>query len=74
MERMGGNFSASPVFVNDRILFLNEEGLATWVAPGKEFRDLGKNQLPGRTFATPAFADGAMFLRTDEVLYKFSES
>lgn len=74
MERMGGNFSASPVFVNDRILFLNEEGLATWVAPRKEFRELGKNQLPGRTFATPAFADGAMFLRTDEVLYKFSES
>ncbi|MFO0976169.1 MAG: PQQ-binding-like beta-propeller repeat protein [Planctomycetaceae bacterium] len=73
MERLGGNFSASPVFVNGRILFLNEEGLATWVAPEKQFKELGKNQLPGRTFATPAFADNAMFLRTDEYLYKFSE-
>jgi hypothetical protein len=32
---------------------------------------LGKNTVPGRTLATPAFSDGAMYLRTDETLYKF---
>ena len=70
MERLGGNFSASPVYVNGRVLFLNENGLATWVALGKNFVELGKNEVPGRTLATPAFANGAMFLRTDEYLYK----
>ncbi len=70
MERLGGNFSASPVYVNGRILFLNENGLATWVALGKSFVELGKNEVPGRTLATPAFANGAMYLRTDEHLYK----
>lgn len=73
MERLGGNYSASPIFVNGRILVLNEEGLATWLKLGREFVVLGTNQVPGRTLATPAFADGAMYLRTDETLYKFAK-
>lgn len=73
MERLGGNYSASPIFVNGQILFLNETGLATWVKPGTEFVSTGKNELPGRTMATPAFSDGAMYLRTDEYLYKFAQ-
>ena len=73
MERFGGNYSASPIFANDRILFLNEDGLATWVKPGQKFEVLGKNEVPGRTLATPAFSGGAMYLRTDEYLYKFAE-
>lgn len=70
MERLGDNFSASPVLANGAVLFLNENGLATWVRPGHEFEVIGTNEVPGRTFATPAFADGAMYLRTDEFLYK----
>ena len=73
MERVPGSYSASPIFVNGRILFLNETGLATWVQPGKTFAVLGKNELPGRTLATPAFSDGAMYLRTDENLYRFGK-
>lgn len=72
-ERFGGNYSASPIFANDRILFLNEDGLATWVRPSQEIEVLGTNEVSGRTFATPAFADGAMYLRTEEHLYKFAE-
>ncbi len=72
-ERLGGNYSASPIFANGRVLFLNESGLATWVKADKEFAVLGTNEVPGRTFATPAFLDGAMYLRTDENLYKFSQ-
>jgi outer membrane protein assembly factor BamB len=73
MERLGGNFSASPVLANGRVLFLNEAGGATWVKTGVKFEALGQNEVPGRTFATPAFADGAMYLRTDTTLYKISK-
>lgn len=73
MERLGGNYSASPVFVNDHILFLSEDGMATWVKPTKEFEVVGKNQITGRTFATPAFFKNSMFLRTDEHLMKISQ-
>jgi outer membrane protein assembly factor BamB len=72
MERLGGNYSASPVFVNGRILFLSETGVATWVKPGHTFEIEGKNEIAGRTFATPAFSENAMFLRTDEALLKIS--
>ncbi len=73
MERLGGNFSASPLLVNDRVLFLNETGTATWVKTGQKYEVIGKNEVPGRTFATPAFVGNAMYLRTDEHLYKFAE-
>lgn len=70
MERLGGNYSASPIFANGRVLFLNESGRAVWVDAAKEFHEVQVNTVPGRTLATPAFAHGAMFLRTDEHLYR----
>jgi outer membrane protein assembly factor BamB len=73
MERIGGNFSSSPIFVDGKILLLDEDGVATWIRPGKAFETLGKNELPGRTLATPAFLAGAMFLRTDQHLYRFGK-
>ncbi len=72
-ERLGGDYSASPVFANDSVLFLSEAGVATWIQPGKEYQQVVQNELPGRTFATPAFAGDAMYLRTDEFLYKIAE-
>jgi outer membrane protein assembly factor BamB len=72
-KRLGGNYSASPILVNGRVLFLSEDGVATWIRPDRTFESLGTNELSGRTLATPGFADGAMYLRTDEYLYKISE-
>ena len=71
-ERLGGNYSASPLFANNFVLFLSETGLATWVQAGRKFVVLGKNEVPGRTLATPAFSANAMYLRTDEHLYKIA--
>ncbi len=73
MEPIEGNYSASPISANGRVLFLNETGLGTWVKADKKFAVRGTNELPGRTFATPAFVDGAMYLRTDATLYKFAQ-
>jgi outer membrane protein assembly factor BamB len=74
MERLGGNFSASPIYAGGRVLFLDETGRATWIEAAREFREVQTNSIPGRTLATPAFADGAMFLRTDEHLYRIEET
>lgn len=73
-ERLGGNFSASPLLANGRVLFLNEDGLATWVKAGTQYEVLGTNEVSGRTFATPAFCDGAMYLRTDAAVYRIAAS
>jgi outer membrane protein assembly factor BamB len=70
MERLGGNYSASPIYADGRILFLSEEGVARWVRASKEFELLQVNELSGRTFATPAFDGMGMYLRTDTELLK----
>jgi outer membrane protein assembly factor BamB len=72
MERLGGNFSASPVFANGLVLFLEEDGHAYWVKPAKSFEVVQQNKVSGRTFATPAFSNGAMYLRTDSALLKIA--
>ncbi len=71
-ERLGGDYSASPIYANDLILFLDEDGQATWVRPSRQFAVVATCQVPGQTLATPAFAGGAMYLRTDEHLYKIA--
>jgi outer membrane protein assembly factor BamB len=64
-ERIGGNHSASPVFVDGRIYFLSEEGVATVIAPGRTFQTLAVNALDGSTLASIAVSSGSLFVRSD---------
>jgi outer membrane protein assembly factor BamB len=72
-ERLGGNFSASPVYADGRIYFLNEDGGTTVVAPGEQFQKLATNLLDGRTLASIAVSGGALFIRTDKNLYRLEK-
>ncbi|HEY6168128.1 MAG TPA: PQQ-binding-like beta-propeller repeat protein [Verrucomicrobiae bacterium] len=63
-ERVGGNYSSSPIFADGRIYFQNEEGGAVVIKPGKTFQKLAENSLGERSLASYAAADGALFIRT----------
>jgi outer membrane protein assembly factor BamB len=69
-QRLGGNYSASPTFADGRIYFLSEEGIATVIAPGKEFRKLATNRLDGAALASMAVSNGSIFIRTETDLYR----
>jgi len=69
-ERIGGNYSASPVFADGKIYFQNEEGVGVVLKPGKTFQKLAENPLGERTLASYAVADGALFIRTAGNLYR----
>lgn len=71
-ERLWGNYSASPVFVDGRIYFQSEEGLTTVIDPGTTFHELARNELDGRTLATPAVSNGSIFIRTNSHLYRIA--
>ena len=74
-QRIGGNFSASPLYADGRIYLLNEEGKTHVFAPTRdEYRELALNALPGRTLASISAADGALFLRTEKNLYRLQAS
>jgi outer membrane protein assembly factor BamB len=73
-KRIGGTFSASLLYADGRIYMLDENGKTYVFAPSKdEYRELAVNELPGRTLATIAAADEALFLRTDNVVYRIQK-
>jgi outer membrane protein assembly factor BamB len=69
-QRMPGNYSASPVFADGKIYFLSEEGVATVIAPGTEFKKLASNTLDGTTYASIAVSQGSLFIRSETHLYR----
>ena len=69
-KRIGGNYSASPIYADGRIYVCSEEGKVSLLVPGKEFKLLGTNDLDGKILASPAVAGQALFLRTLTHLYR----
>ena len=72
-ERLGGDCTASPLLADGRIYITDENGVTKVIAPGKTFQELATNELPGRTLASLATADGALFLRTDTAIYRLDD-
>lgn len=69
-ERLGGNFSASPVVAEGRIYFFNETGVGYVVKASKTYELLATNELGEPTLASPAVADGTLFVRSEKHLWK----
>ena len=69
-KRLGGNYSASPVYADGRIYLLSEQGEAIVLAPGIEYHELARNAMDARTLASYAVDGSALFLRTDTQLYR----
>jgi outer membrane protein assembly factor BamB len=69
-QRLGGNYSASPVFADGRIYFQSEEGLTTVIAPGTAFTLLARNELDGATLASLAVSGGSIYIRSNTHLYR----
>lgn len=68
--RVGGTFSASPVSAEGRIYFFDEDGKATVIEAGREFKVLATNSLDDGSLASPAIAGKALFVRTKTHLYR----
>jgi outer membrane protein assembly factor BamB len=69
-ERLGGNYSASPVLADGRLYFCSEEGKVTVLAAGRDFKPLATNQLGDGFMASPAVAGKDLFLRSRSHLYR----
>lgn len=63
-ERVGGNYSGSPIRVRDRLYCMSDEGDCVVLAAGKEFKLLARNPLGEESRSTPAVSSNRMYLRT----------
>jgi len=69
--RLKGPFSASPVAAGGHFCFVNEDGLVQVVrADEKAGEIVSENELGEAILATPAVADGALYIRSDNHLWK----
>ena len=64
-----GRFRLRQVFADGRIYFLAEDGVATVIAPGREFSQLAVNRLDGATLASMALSSSPIYIRSATHLY-----
>ncbi len=66
-----GAVFASPTAADGNLFFTTEAGAVVVVAPGGDLAVKVVNDLREDTYATPAFADGRIYVRTTQALYAF---
>ena len=66
-----GPVFASPVAADGHIYFTTEDGAVVVVSPGGDLAVTSVNRLNEAAYATPAFADGRIYVRTTQALYAF---
>lgn len=65
-------FWASPWTKDDKVFCTDDNGTTHVVAGGPTFQVIDTNEIPERTWSSPAIADGALFFRTSDHLYCFA--
>jgi outer membrane protein assembly factor BamB len=73
-ERIGGAYSAAPVFVEGRIYAFSEEGKSVVFAAEREYKKLAESKLEDGFMASPAVSGKALFLRTKKALYRIEQA
>ena len=69
-ENLKGKYHSSPIYA-DGLLYISSTRGETFVyRAGPEPKLVAKNMLEGEIWATPAFTDGSILMRTSEYLYK----
>lgn len=71
LKRIGnlGDYYSSPVAADGKIFVTGENGFLVVLEDGPEMKILAKNDMGGSCIATPAIADGRIFIRTREKIF-----
>ncbi len=70
-QRLGGDFSASPLYAEGRIYAFNEQGALFVYAPERTDRELSRSDFEETVFASPAVVESAIIVRSESHLYRF---
>lgn len=68
--RLAGSFWGSPVIVGTTLVAANKEGKTFLVSLEGDPKVVAENELPGTFTATPAIADGSLYLRSETAVWK----
>lgn len=62
-ERIGGNYSGSPVVIGGRLYAISEDGEIKVVDASRKFQEYAGGKIEDFSYATPAVAEGRIYLR-----------
>ena len=68
-KRLKESFRASPSLVGDRLYLLSEKGVMFILEAGTEYKEPARWELGEACYASPAFANGRIYIRGVENLY-----
>lgn len=68
-----GFYYSSPVAADNKVYIASAEGTVVVLDAGAELKILAVNKLDAGIYATPALADGSIYVRTEEHLYAFGK-
>jgi outer membrane protein assembly factor BamB len=71
--RIGGNYSASPIYPNGLIYFFSQEGKTSVLRPGDSFELVAVNELSEGCHGSPAVVGNPFIVRTDSHLYRLGD-
>jgi outer membrane protein assembly factor BamB len=66
-------YFSSPVAADDKVFLIGEGGAVSVLKAAGDWEVLAVNELDDETFATPAIADGRIYIRTRSALYCFGK-
>jgi outer membrane protein assembly factor BamB len=66
-------YFASPVAADDKVYVIGEAGAVSVLKATGEWEVMAVNELDDEVFATPAIADGRIYIRTRSALYSFGK-
>ena len=69
LHKFDDMFQASPSLVGDKLMLISEDGVVIVVEAGRKFVEIGKSELGEGCYASPAFAEGKVYIRGTENLY-----
>jgi outer membrane protein assembly factor BamB len=72
-KRIGGEYTASPVYADGKVWLFSEDGKTTVLKPGRTYEVLAENQLDEGFLASPAIVGKAFYLRTRTHLYRIEK-
>lgn len=64
MERLGRRFSAAPIATPSHVYFPDDDGITHVVRAGPKFAVVSRNHLEDECYASPAVAEGCLYIRT----------
>ena len=68
------NFQASPNLVGQTLYLLSDKGTMLLLEAGPEYKEIRRNELGEKCFASPAFQNGRIYIRGNENLYAIGKS